>query len=159
MIAALVLAVACVPDLVAYSRTPVVTWDRPPCLDAVSIACWREPVPPDEDCAPGCYADGVRPDGYVLRWQRPGVAFDDQRRLVLPCSTAYDEAGAAVGRFCPGRDLGYPVQRFNSSELEVIDYVVSAYAGTPTVAHEGGRSNVVAICMPEWWHGRGTPYR
>ena len=124
------------------SPTPVLTWDKP-CLTGIS--CWLEPVPPGEDCAPGCY-DGGRPDGYVMRWQRPGVPFDDVRRMVLPCFTEVDEFGAPVARRCPARDIGYPVQRFCSAELEEILYEVSAYIGEPTVANEGPPSNVVSVC-------------
>jgi hypothetical protein len=157
MLAALLLAVACVPDTVTWSPTPTVSWSGA-CIDPPTIECFHAPVPPGEDCAPGCY-NGAKPDGYILRWQRPGVAFDNQRRLVLACRTYLDDAGSPVSRFCPGRDLPFAVQKFQGSQLEEIIFTVSAYVGDPAnVANEGPRSNTLTICMPKVYPGRPARY-
>lgn len=101
MIAAVILAAPCTPDIAAYGPTPVLTWDA---LDPNTI------------------------EGYTVRWSYPGGT--PQKLVDLPCYN-WPEGAAHPERVCPiSSGLGAPVPRYTSVELEEIDLCVEAYSRT-----------------------------
>lgn len=112
---------ACLPDP-AYSPTPTLEWTH----------------------------DAVNTEGYTA-WWRPDYrwAWHVSRSIKLPCQRIAPEDGAPSFLICRGIEGGlpYPIQRAVSTQLETLDWAITAY----NAAGESGWSNFVTICMPGTW--------
>lgn len=98
MIAALVLAAACTPDIAAYSPTPVLTWTAP---NPATI------------------------DGVTLWYRYPGGTA--QKAVDLPCYD-WPPGAAQPERVCPvSSGIGPPLPRYRDDELVEVEFAVDAY--------------------------------
>lgn len=129
MIAAFVLA--CVPDLLTYTPTPVVSWER---------VSWCSLPSSDPKWAPDCDLGAYR----VYRRDWPDTTWRPVEDV--PCYWYVDELSEGPLRECKTQHVP---QRWTNDELVDADYCVRAVDSAGVESAEC--SNVVTICLPELW--------
>lgn len=131
MIAAILIAATCVPDVVSWTPTPVAEWVQ------------------DYPAGGGGYAPTA---GYRVYWQRTG---DTSWRGSTDWPAFHGDA--EQGPIYPGISLGFPLQRAypTNVQAEEIRMVVKAVSAANV---ESAPSEIITICAPKVYPGRPAPY-